>query len=110
MCSTAIALKRLTKHSIRDIAEAVSGEVPATFTEEVLWRSSTATHVATFAEHVAFTDMLQQHKEDFSSLLQHMADCYKALFTDKLTCTSERERMSIRIYMHHIRILIQLPC
>ena len=30
-----MALKRLTKSAIQDIVEAVSGEVPATFTEEV---------------------------------------------------------------------------
>ena len=54
------------------------------FTEEVLKRIS----AATFADRVAFTETLQQHKEDFSSLLQHMADCCKALFTDKSSCTS----------------------
>ena len=47
------------------------------FTEEVLKTIS----AATFADRVAFTETLQQHK-DFSSLLQHMADCYKALFAD----------------------------
>ena len=73
---------------MRDIAEAVSGEVPATFTEEVLKRILAATYVAPFADHVAFTETLQRHKEDFSSLLQHMADCYKALFTNKSSCTS----------------------
>ena len=35
-----------------------------------------------------FTETLQQYKEDFSSLLQHMADCYKALLADKLCCAS----------------------
>ena len=48
--------KRLTKSTIRDIAEAVSGEVPATFTEEILKRISAATYVATCADHVAFTE------------------------------------------------------
>ena len=33
-----MTLKWLTKHAIRDVAEAVIGEVPATFTEEVLKR------------------------------------------------------------------------
>ena len=54
------------------------------FTEEVLRRIL----AATFADCVAFTETLQRH-EDFSSLLQHMADCYKALFVDKLSCASE---------------------
>ena len=54
------------------------------FTEEVLKRIS----AATFADRVVFTETLQQHKEDFSSLLQHMADCCKALFTNKSSCTS----------------------
>ena len=49
------------------------------FTEEVLKRIL----AATFADRVAFTETLQQHKEDFSSLLQLMADCYKALFANK---------------------------
>ena len=53
------------------------------FTEEVLKRIS-----ATFADCVAFTETLQQHKEDFSSLLQHMAICYKALFANKSSCVS----------------------
>ena len=53
------------------------------FTEEVLKRISAATYVATFADRMAFMETLQRHKEDFSLLLQHMADCYKALFADK---------------------------
>ena len=53
------------------------------FTEEVLKRIS----AAMFADRMSFTETLQRH-EDFSSLLQHMADCYKALFAEKLSCTS----------------------
>ena len=67
--------ERLTKCAIWDIAEAVSGEVPATFTEVVFKRISAAKYVTTFADRVVFTEALQRHKEDFSSLLQHMADC-----------------------------------
>ena len=40
------------------------------------------------ADCIAFMEMLQRHKEDFSSLPQHMGNCYKALFTDKLICVS----------------------
>ena len=76
--------KRLTKRAIWDIAESASGEVPATFTEEVLRRIS----AAPFAHRVAFTMTLQQHKKNFSSLLQHMIDCYKALLADKSSCAS----------------------
>ena len=54
------------------------------FTEEVLKRIL----AATFADCVAFTETLQQHKDDFSSLLQHMANCYKALFVNKSSCVS----------------------
>ena len=53
-----MALKRLTKHTIRDIVEVISGEVPATFTEEVLRRIS----AAIFADRVTFTEALQQHR------------------------------------------------
>ena len=45
------------------------------FTEEVFKRISAAKYVTTFANRVVFTEALQRHKEDFSSLLQHMADC-----------------------------------
>ena len=54
------------------------------FTEEILKRIS----AATFADRVAFTETLLRHKEDFSSLLQYMADCYKALFADKSSCAN----------------------
>ena len=37
---------------------------------------------------MAFTETLQQHKEDFSSLLQRMTDCYKALLANELSCVS----------------------
>ena len=56
--------EEVTQLAIRDIVEAVIGEVPATFTEEVLKRISAATFVASFADHVIFTETLQQHKED----------------------------------------------
>ena len=63
-------------------------------TEEVLKRISAATYVATFADRMAFTETLQQHKEDISLLLQHMANCYKALFTDKSNCASTSVAMT----------------
>ena len=50
--------ERLTKRARRDIAEAVSGEVPATFTEEVFKRISAAKYVTTFADCVVFTETL----------------------------------------------------
>ena len=43
---------------------------------------------AMFADRMPFMETLQRHKEDFSSLLQHMTDYYQALFTDKSSCTS----------------------
>ena len=72
---TGMTSERLTKHAMWDIAEVVSGEVHATFTEKVFKRISAAKYVTTFANCVVFTETLQQHKEDFSSLLQHMAEC-----------------------------------
>ena len=71
-----MAAKRLTKRAIRDIVETVSGELPATFADDVLKRISAATYVTTFADRVAFMETLQRHREDFSSLLQHMAQIY----------------------------------
>ena len=88
--------ERLTKRTIRDIAEAISAEVPATFTEEVLKRISAATYVTTCTDRVAFMEVLYLYKENFSSLLQHMANCYKALFADKSSCARHyipRERV-----------------
>ena len=110
--------ERLTKRAIRDIAEAVSGEVPATFTEEVFKRIPAAKYGTTFANRVVFTEALQRHKEDFSSLLQHMAKCYKALFADESSCASTivtiihlfTQRTNLRVFMHYVGILIQLPC
>ena len=60
----------------------ISAELPATFSEEVLKTISAAAYVTTFADRIALVEALQQHKEDFASLLQHMAASYKALFTD----------------------------
>ena len=51
------------------MTEAVSGEVPATCTEEVFERVSAAIYVAMFADCVAFMKTWQRHKEDFSLLL-----------------------------------------
>ena len=51
-------------------------------TEEVFKEISAAMYVTTLAHRVAFTEMLQQHKEDFTLFLQHMAYCYNALLTD----------------------------
>ena len=106
--------KRLTKCAIWDIVEVISGEVLATFTEEVLRRIS----AATLADCLAFTETLQRHKEDFSSLQQHMADCYKALLTNESNRVSASiaiihlltRRTSLRIFVHYIRKLIRLPC
>ena len=60
----------------------------------VLRRILAATYVAMFADRVALTETLQQYKEDFSSLLQHMADCYKALFANKSSCVSASAAMT----------------
>ena len=54
-----MATKRLAKRAIRDIAETISGQLPATFGEDVLKRISDATYVTTFADRVAFLETLQ---------------------------------------------------
>ena len=54
LCSSGMILKRLSNHTILDIVEAISGDVPATFTEEVLRRIS----AATLADRVTFTETL----------------------------------------------------
>ena len=74
--------KRLTKRAIRDLVGAISAELPATFSQELLKTISAAAYVTTFADRLVFVETLQQQKEDFSSLLLHMAASYKALFTD----------------------------
>ena len=95
--------------------QAISGEVPATCTEEVLRRISAGMYDTMFADHVTFVVTLQRHNEDFSSLQQRMADCYKALFTDK----SVRAQAYVAIIhpanafkiIHELcKLLIQLPC
>ena len=114
LCPKGMTSKRLTKRTTQDVAEASTGEVPATFTEEVLRRIS----AAPFAHRVAFTETLQQHKKNFSSLLQHMIDCYKVLLADESSCVSASiaiihlltQWTSLRIFMHYVRISIQLPC
>ena len=65
-----------------------------------------------------FTETLQRYKEDFSSLLQHMADCYKALLADKLSCASKsvaivhpvNECKSIRALHKNINTVAMLTC
>ena len=84
------------------------------FTEEVLKGIS----AATFADHVAFTEMLQQHKEDFSSLLQHMTDSYKALFANKSSFANAsvaiihlaNELKSIHALCMNIKMVAMLTC
>ena len=63
-----MATKRLTKCAIRGIAETVSEQLPATFAKDVLKRTSAAKYVTTFADRVAFMEMLQQHKDWRTSL------------------------------------------
>ncbi len=56
--------KRLTKRVIQDIPGAISEELPSGFPQEVLKTISAAAYVTTFADHVTFTETLQQNKED----------------------------------------------
>ena len=65
--------KRLTKRVVGHIAAEISGELPSEFPEEVLRTISAAAYVTTFDDRVVFMETLQRRKEDFTSLLQHMA-------------------------------------
>ena len=50
------ARKRLTKRAIWGIGETISGQLPATFAEDVL-KISVATYVTVFADRLAFMDV-----------------------------------------------------
>ena len=74
--------KKVTKRLVRDIASSISEELSPGFSKEVLEEISTAAHVTTFADCVAFVKTLQRHRGEFNSLLQHMSESYTALFAD----------------------------
>ena len=75
-------LKRLAKRVIGQIVKKISEELPSGFAKEVLDTISPAACLRTFEDHIALTETLWRHKEDFASLLQHMVDSCKALFAD----------------------------
>ena len=75
-------MKRLNKRVIGKIAK-ISGELPSGFAEEVLEKISAAACIRMFDDRVACTRTLRRrHKENFASLLQHMAYSCKALFAN----------------------------
>ena len=53
--------KKLTKRMVREIATSISEELPPGFPKELLGRISTAAHVTTFADGIAFAKTLQRH-------------------------------------------------
>ena len=53
--------KKLMKHMVREIASSISEELPPGFPKELLGGISTAAHVTTFADRVAFVKTLQRH-------------------------------------------------
>ena len=77
-----ISSKKLTKRMVQEITSSFSEELSPGFSKEVLEESSSAAHVTTFADCVAFVNTLQRDREEFDSLLQHMSESYKALFAD----------------------------
>ena len=77
--------KKLTKRMVRDIASSISEELSPGFSKEVLEGISTAAHVTTFADRVAFVKTLQRHRGEFDSLLQHMSESYKVMVVVLLT-------------------------
>ena len=56
----------LTKRMIGDITDKISRKLHSGFPEVVLQRISVAAYVAAFPEHVALTETLQWHKNNFS--------------------------------------------
>ena len=52
---TGMTSKRLTKHTIWNIVEAISGKV--LYLPHLLKRISAATYITMFADHVAFMEM-----------------------------------------------------
>ena len=68
----ATASKKLTKRMVREIASSISEELPSGFPTELLGGISTAAHVSTFADRVAFVKTLQRHQEEFDrSIYDH---------------------------------------
>ena len=51
--------QKLTKRMVREIASSISEELPPGFPKELLGGISTAAHVTTFADRVAFVKTLQ---------------------------------------------------
>ena len=61
--------KKLTKRMVQEIASSFSEELSPGFSKEVLEEISSAAHVTTFADRVAFVNTLQRHREEFDALL-----------------------------------------
>ena len=63
--TAATGSKKLTKRMVREIACSISEELPLGLPNELLGGISTAAHVTTFANRVAFVKTLQRHQEEF---------------------------------------------
>ena len=122
-----MAAERLTKRAIRDIVETVSGELPATFADDVLKRISAATYVTTFADRVAFTVivvrlwmaavLLTGQNLPLLSWSFRAAGVAGASETSLQSMSKPNRaaraftgRTTLRVFMHYVRILIRLPC
>ena len=57
--------KKLTKRMVREFASSISEELPPAFPKELLGGISTAAHVTTFADRIAFVKTLQRHQKEF---------------------------------------------
>ena len=64
-CVEAMAATGLTKRMVWEIACSISEELPPGFPKELLEGISTAAHVTTFVDRVAFIKTLQRHQEEF---------------------------------------------
>ena len=103
----ATSSKKLMKRMVWDIASSISEELSPGFSKEVLEGISTAAHVTTFADRVAFVTTLQRHRGEFDSLLQHMSESYKALFADVGKKATLDKYMELQV---HCRLSLRKAC
>ena len=62
MEAMATSSKKLTKSMVEEIASSISEELPPAFPKEVLEGISTAAHVQTFTDCIAFVKTLQRSR------------------------------------------------
>ena len=98
-----VSSQKLTKCMVQEIASSISEELPPGFPKEVLEGISTAAHVKTFADCVAFVKTLlaaTQRRVRFAS----------TAYVRVLQGAVERGPTRIIVFIRYESILILLPC